>query len=130
MSNDNHQQLVDVDELVMNTLRKTGLPVAFIVYKGEEIPYIVYQRLLEHGQSFADDDNTALAYHYRASLFSKQNYRHILTTVKAELKRAGFYDITINGDMYENDTALFHCSFDFSFIQGVEDTDDTESEVQ
>ena len=117
---------VDVDALAHNALLKTGAQVGFMIYGGGQVPYIAYQRILEQDQAFADDDGQAVEHHYRASLFAKGSYRHILATAKTELKRAGFYGISINADSYEKDTALFHVSFDFSYMT---DVDDTESEV-
>jgi len=111
---------VIVDSLVKSTLELADVPVSRIKYSGSETTYIVYQRILGQEAAHADDDNTAYEHYYRASIYTKSSYFDLLAKVMKSLKAAGFYSISVNAEIYENNTGFHHVSIDFNYMEECE----------
>ena len=106
-----------VDNLINSTLASLGVPVERLRFTGEADTYITFQLLNGQEAEHADDEEIAYEHYYRGDIFSKGNYLTLLQQMKKALKAAGFYGITVNAEMYENDTALYHVSLDFYYME-------------
>lgn len=106
-----------VDGLLKSTLSSLGVPVERLRFTGEADTYITFQLLSGREDAYADDDGNAYEHYYGADIFTKGNYLALLQQMKRALKAAGFYGITVNAEMYEKDTELYHVSLDFYFME-------------
>jgi len=111
---DNEQS---VDNLLKSTLLKLGVPVERLRFAGKVDTYITFQIINGNETAYADDDGEAYEHFYRADIYSKKNYLALLKQTKQILKAAGFYNISVNAEVYENDTGLYHVSLDFNYME-------------
>lgn len=113
---DNAEQ-TGVDGLVKSTLLSLGVPVERLRYTGKASVFITFQIVIGRETGFADDDGTAYEHFYRADIYSKADYVGLLRRAERALKAAGFYGITVNAEIYENDTGFYHIPIDFYFME-------------
>ena len=118
---DNNNETKGVDSILMSTLLSLGVPVERLRFTGKADTYITFQLLNGRGDSYADDDETAREHYYGAELYSKGNYIALLSEIRTKLKAAGFYGISISAETYERDTGFNHVSFDFYYMEDLEE---------
>lgn len=99
---------MDAGIILKQTLDTLGVPVQRLTYSGSAETFITYQCITSTETAFADDDNEAEEFLYRVDIFSRRDYIALLRQTKRALKLAGFYGVTIEAELYENDTRFFH----------------------
>ena len=51
------------------------------------------------------------------NIYSKTDYFALLQRLKTALKAAGFYGITINAEVYEQDTGYYHVPVEIKYME-------------
>jgi hypothetical protein len=102
-------------------LKAIGIPVSRAYHKMDDkkpapAAYLTYQLIHERGELHADDDNEAAQSTWGIELYSKSNYASTIQAVKAALKAADFYGVTVDAEQYEQDTGYYHISFEANFL--------------
>jgi hypothetical protein len=105
---------MNLNALIIEALKKTGVPYAWMYYTGEQKPYIQFAVYDEYGDTFADDIETATTYLVQIDVFSEQSPRLIAEQVKEYMVQAGFVRENTH-DFFESDTLLYHKVLKFSF---------------
>lgn len=104
-----------VDKLLKSTLDTLGVPVKRLVFRGAADTYITFQHLLSQDGAFADDEAAGCEHMYRVDIFSKTDYTGLLKRLKQAVKDAGFYAVSVNAEIYENDTGYYHIPMDMKY---------------
>ena len=77
--------------------------------------YIEYRILTERESDFAGNKNLTETYYLQVDIFSYGNYKKLAQTVKNTLKSKGYISLSTDGDLYEEDTKLYHKIMRFSY---------------
>lgn len=89
---------MNLNKLIMDTLKPLGIPVAFGNYNQAEDTYIVFIEYNQAPQINADDDEIITKHFFQVDVFSRNNYLQLIKDVKRLMKQAGF------GRMFESET--------------------------
>jgi hypothetical protein len=108
---------MNVDSILKALLDKLNVPVARLKYTGRADCFIVYQLVVGRGTFFSDDEEDAEEYTYQVHIYSKTDYFDLLQRLKAALKEAGFYGITIDAETFEQDTGYFHVPVEIKYME-------------
>lgn len=110
---------MNVDSLLKTTLEGLGVPVERLQMKKKEKPvtFITYQLVLGRDTAFSDDEGEAEEYTYRVDIYSKNDYISLLRSTKQALKAAGFYGITFDPEVFENDTGYYHVPVEIKYME-------------
>jgi hypothetical protein len=107
----------NVDSLLKAELEKLGVPVERLKYGGKAACIIVYQLVVGRDTFFSDDEEGAQEFTYQVHVYSKTDYIDILQRLKTALKAAGFYAITIDAEIYEQDTGYYHVPVEIKYME-------------
>ena len=108
---------MNVDGTLKALLDKLGVPVARLKYNGRAACFITYQLVVGRDTLFSDDEEGAQEYTYQINIYSKTDYFALLQRLKTALKAAGFYGITINAEVYEQDTGYYHVPVEIKYME-------------
>lgn len=108
---------MNVDSLLKATLDKLNVPVERLKYGGRAACFITYQLVVGRDTFFSDDEEGAQEYTYQINVYSKRNYFTLLKSLKRELKAAGFYGITIEAEVFEQDTGYYHIPVEIKHME-------------
>lgn len=111
---------MNINKLIIDTLKDTNVPVRFETYVGDETTYITFSEYLQQGEVFADDEETSTGHYIQVNVWSKGNYSKLVDKVKKLLKEAGFIRKTEHG-LYETDTQIFHRVIRFFYVENEEE---------
>lgn len=111
---------MDINKLIINTLKPINVPVNFEFYKGDETTYITFSEYLQQGEVFSDDEENATGHYIQVNVFSKKNYSKIVDQVKKLLIEQGFIRKTEHG-LYETDTQIYHRVIRFFYMENEEE---------
>jgi uncharacterized radical SAM superfamily Fe-S cluster-containing enzyme len=103
-----------MNQLVIETLKPLGVPVAFQKYKGTETTYISFSFYNEIPKLHADDVEKATGYYVQIDVWSKGDYSSLVDQVKTAMTASGFRK-TSAADLYEKDTEMYHKAIRFSY---------------
>lgn len=108
---------MEADKVLNAALKALGHPVARLYYKGKAVStYFTYQLIMATPTAFADDDNTATESLWRVDLYSKGNYTTLLKDAIQSIKAAGFYGVSIEAEIYEQETGFYHVPIEAKFL--------------
>lgn len=108
---------MNVDSLLKTALEKLGVPVERLKYGGKASSFITYQLVTGRDTFFSDDEEGAQDYTYQVNVYSKKNYFTLLQSLKQQLKQAGFYGITIEAEVFEQDTGYYHIPVEIKYME-------------
>lgn len=108
---------ITVDSILKSTLDTLNVPVERLLYKGNASTFIIFQLVYSHETGFADDDSTGTEYTYRVDIFSKNDYISLLRRTIQALKEAGFYGITVDPEVFENETGYYHVPIEIKYME-------------
>lgn len=98
-------------------LKAFGHPVARLYYKGKPVStYFTYQIIAGTPTAYADDDNTATESTWRVDLYTKGSYAALLPKVIRALKSADFYGVSVEAEMYEQETGYYHVPIEAKYL--------------
>ena len=119
--------MTDVDTLVKTTLEKLGYPVERLIYTGKAETFITYQIVVGldthfsvgvlQDKRFSDDESGAEEFTYRADIYSRVDYIALMRSAKRALKEAGFYGITFDPEVFEENTGYYHVPVEFKYME-------------
>lgn len=98
------------------------IPVTFLRYDGKQTTYVTYQQTDANDPFSGDDELQNYVDFYDFDIFSKGNYIAIVEAVKDKLKDNGFrwQPNRSSGDMYEDETKLYHKTLSFSIERSIQ----------
>ncbi|WP_270577996.1 hypothetical protein [Caldibacillus thermoamylovorans] len=105
---------MNINGLIINTLKPTGVPVSLRTYTGNEPQYITFFTE-DYPELSADDEEEITGYFVQIEVFSKINYTNLVNTVKDLMIQAGFNRINFRDDPYSSEIGMFHKVMTFSF---------------
>ena len=108
---------MNVDALLKITLKELGYPVERLKYDGKAKTYITYQLVVGRDVHFSDDENGAEEFTYRVDIYSRGDYIALMRSAKRALKKVGFYGITFDPEVFENDTGYYHVPMEIKFVE-------------
>ncbi|KOA76597.1 hypothetical protein ADU78_05795 [Clostridium botulinum] len=111
---------MNINNLIINTLKPIGVPAVFEFYAGSETTYITFSEYLQQGEVFCDDEEQATGHYIQVNVFSKKNYSKVVDQVKVLLKEKGFIRKTEHG-LYEPDTQIYHRVIRFFYVENEEE---------
>lgn len=99
-----------------------AIPVAFLRYNGKSTTYVTYQQTDSNDDFSGDDELQNYVDFYDFDIYSQGNYFNIVEAVKEILKDNGFrwQPTRSSGDMYEDETKLFHKTLSFSIERSIQ----------
>lgn len=112
-----------VEEAIKAALDTLGVPVDRLYYDGEAETFITYQLVTGTDAGFMDDESTRSDYLYRVDIYSKVDYMALLRRTKQELRAAGFYEITVDPEIYEREVGYFHIPIEARYTENFIDTE-------
>lgn len=110
-------KVTDVDSLLKTTLEGLGAPVERLVFTGNAPVFFTYQFVLGADTAFADDESSAEEFLYRIDLYTKGDFFALLRRTKQALKAVGFYGITVDPEVYEQDTGYYHVPIEMKYME-------------
>jgi len=112
--------MMNLNQLILNTLNDVGSPVDYMSYSGSERTYITFFEYDQGAGLEADDKEQSTAHYIQIDIYSPGNFLSIVKNVKRKMKQAGFKK-NFETEMYENDTKLYHKVLRFYFISETEE---------
>lgn len=103
-----------MNKLIMDTLKPTGVPVAFQVYTGTESTYITFFEYNQMGSLFVEDKEEKTRHSFQVDVWSKGNYKTLVNQVRKLMTDAGF-SRNSEVEFYEDDLKVFHKVFRFYY---------------
>lgn len=89
---------MNVNRLIMDTLKPLGYPISQAKYNQTADTYIVFVEYNQAPRMNADDKELITKHFFQVDVFSKVNYLQLVNDVKKLMKKAGF------GRMFESET--------------------------
>lgn len=110
------------DQLLQQTLEKTGLPVKQYQYKGTKPEYIVFNEEDERGTAHADDRPQAMSLWWQVHLFAPKayDYRSRKRQIRSLLMEAGFILGAVT-TLYEQETETMHVVISCNTMETMEE---------
>lgn len=108
---------MNVDALLKTTLEGLGYPVERLKYDDKAKTYITYQLVVGRDVHFSDDENGAEEFTYRVDIYSRGDYIALMRSAKRALKEAGFYGITFDPEVFEENTGYYHVPVEFKYME-------------
>ena len=101
--------MIEIKDLIKNTLQPLNVPVKFQVYSGKEKTYITFFEYIGQSEAYADDEETETGHYIQVDIWSNDDYTAIVQQTKLLLKQAGFRR-TYETELTENNngTQIFH----------------------
>ena len=99
--------MIEIKDLIKNTLQSLNIPVCFQRYLGKETTYITFSEYVGQGEEWAENKEIATGHYIQIDVWSKSDYASIVNQSKELLISAGFKR-TYETELYENDTQIFH----------------------
>ena len=106
---------MNINKLLIDTLRPLGLDVRYRVYSGSNSTYITFFELNNMDDDYSDGENEIEVHSLQIDLWSKNDVTQFKKDIKQALKR-NFKDVTYQ-DLYEPDTKIFHIAFRCYFYE-------------
>ena len=107
---------MNINTLVVNTLKALAVPVSFQNYQGKETTYITFFEYNQQGEQYADDTEIGTGHFIQIDVWSKADYTALVGSVKNAMINAGFRRLS-EIDLYENDTHIYHKGMRFFYLE-------------
>lgn len=112
--------MMNLNQLILNTLKDVGSSVDYLNYTGSERTYITFFEYDQSAGLEADDEEQNNVHYIQIDIFSSGNYLSLVKSVKGKMKQAGFKK-SFETEMIEEDTKLYHKVLRFYFISETEE---------
>ncbi|MDR1240275.1 MAG: hypothetical protein LBK29_00115 [Oscillospiraceae bacterium] len=90
------------------------IPVNFLFYTGKADSYLTYYTYMEEPSLYANDTNKAEIASVTLDIFSRNNFKILVETVKQKMTDGGFTWQSNASENYEPDTKYFHVPVNFT----------------
>lgn len=104
---------MNINPIIERAFENYNVPISYMKYTGKANTYLTYYTWKELPDDFSDDDNDIEIAYGTIDIFSKSNFKEILTDVKRILKDNGFLVTDVGSEMYEEDTQFYHVPVNF-----------------
>jgi len=105
-----------VNQLILETLTPTGVPVAYMTYTGNNPEYIVFNcwgSPLTHADNRERRENVTV----QIDIFSKGDFTNLVQDVKQRMIDADFMKVQEGSGNYIEDTDIFRKTLRFSYTR-------------
>lgn len=109
---------MNINKLIIDTLKTLNIPVSFQTYTGVAPVYITFFEYLGQGESFSEDEEESTGHYIQVDIWSKGDYSSVVPLVKSLLKSAGFKR-TNETELYEIDTKINHKGVRFFYLEQI-----------
>jgi hypothetical protein len=106
---------MNLNSIILNTLKPLNVPVSFQNYTGAALTYITFFEINQTPAIHADDEELQSNHSVQIDIWSKGDYTQLVTQVKDEMKKVGFKR-TFETELYESDTKTFHKVIRFNYV--------------
>ena len=110
---------MNINKLIIDTLRPLGLDVRYRVYSGTKPTYITFFEINNMDDDYSDNENETEVHSLQIDLWSKNDPTQFKKDIKETLKGT-FEDVTYT-DLYESDTRTYHVAFRCYFYEEKEE---------
>lgn len=107
--------MINVNKLIIDTLKEFNIPIRYRLYSGSETTYITFFEMNNFDEDYSDDKNETNVHSLQIDLWSKTDPTSLKNRIKKALKTV-FYNVTFN-DFYESDTETYHIAFRCYFYE-------------
>lgn len=107
---------MNINKLILDTLKPLNIATAFVKYTGNATTYITFVEYLQQGEEYSEDDEETTGHYIQLNVFSKSNYYNIVEQVKDLLGNVGFKRIN-EYDLFESDTGYYNHIIRFFYAQ-------------
>ena len=104
---------MNINPIIERIFANYNVPISYMKYTGKSNSYLTYYTWKELPDDFSDDDNDIEIAYGTIDIFSKGNFKEIITDVKRILKDNGFLVTDVGSEMYEEDTQFYHVPVNF-----------------
>lgn len=108
---------MNINKLIIDTLRPLGLDVRYRVYSGSNPTYITFFEMNNYDEDYSDNENETEVHSLQIDLWSKDDVTQLKEKIKKALK--GKFDDVTYTDLYETDTKMHHIAFRCYFYEEV-----------
>lgn len=105
---------MNLNRLIMDTLKPLGVPVAFGNYNQTADTYIVFVEYNQASRMNANDDEIITKHFFQMDVFSTGNYLQLVKDVKRLMKEAGFGRM-FESETYDTDMKMFRKILRFNY---------------
>lgn len=109
---------MNINKLIIDTLKPLNVPVSLLKYSGNNTTYIVFQEYLQQGEGFSEDDEELIGHYIQLNLFSKGDNTNLVKQIKELLKNVGFKRLN-EYDFYESETSYYDHVFRFFYLEQI-----------
>lgn len=106
---------MNINKLIIDTLKPLGLDVRYRNYSGSNPTYITFFEINNIDEDYSDNENETEVHSLQIDLWSKNDVTQLKKDIKQALK-SKFEDVTYQ-DLYEPDTKMFHIAFRCYFYE-------------
>lgn len=106
---------MNINNLIIDTLRPIGLDVRYMKYSGENDSYITFFEINNMDDDYSDNESETEIHSLQIDLFAKNDPTQLKKDIKKALK-SRFKDVTYT-DFYESDTGTYHIAFRCYFYE-------------
>lgn len=110
---------MSVQKLVNDTLKLSGVPVAYQRYKGTENTYITFFFFNEYGKAWSDDEEIQTVHSIQVDLWSDGSLSVLTKVVKDAMKEKGFKRTMIM-DGFEDGTEINRKIMRFNYFESTQ----------
>lgn len=93
-------------------------PVAYMVYRGNQKPYITFFKYNEQTIINADDSEQRISHSVQVDIWGDGDIELLSQKVKKKMTEAGFYRVGYFED-YEKDTGMYHKAYRFTYKEDI-----------
>lgn len=105
---------MNLNKLIIDTLKPLGVPVAFANYNQTADTYIVFIEYNQASRMNADDNELITKHFFQVDVFSRENYLQLVKDVKQLMKKAGFGRM-FESETYDDDMKMFRKILRFNY---------------
>lgn len=105
---------MNLNKLIMDTLRPLNIPVSKMRYNLKADTYIVFMEYNQATRMSADDYEIATKHFYQVDVFSKGDFTDLVNEVRKRLKSVGFGRM-FESESYDEDMEMYRSIMRFNY---------------
>ncbi|WP_368244096.1 hypothetical protein [Clostridium tertium] len=106
---------MNINKLVIDTLKPLGIDVRYRKYSGSNTTYITFFEMNNSNDDYSEDIAETEVHSLQIDLFTNSDPTQLKKDIKEALK--GIFDDVTYQDFYEEDTKLYHIAFRCYFYE-------------
>lgn len=108
---------MDIGKSIKDALSSLNITVRAAPYRGNEKKYIVWNTVTERAETFASNKPQDEIVYLQVHFFTKESPEIDKRQIRKALFKAGFSYPSSSGPIYEDDTKLYHVTFETNIDQ-------------